>query len=67
MTAVGWGDTMCETYIISNVINAQSGSSANCQRHKKVMRDDEVVSEQELISIPRPKCAEFMIYYFSVI
>ena len=58
---------MCETYVISNVINAQPRSSANCQRHKKVMRDGEVVSEQELISISSPKCVDFMINHFSSI
>ena len=53
MTAVGWGETRRETFI-SNVINSQSGSLANRLRHKTVIRDVEVDSEQELINIPIP-------------
>ena len=66
MAAVGWGDSTCKT-LISNVSNTLPGSPADRPRHKLVMRDGEVVTEQEMISIPRPKCVEFMFNYFSII
>ena len=66
MASVGWGDKMCQTFIL-NVINTLPDLLANSPRHKKIMRDGEGVSEKELIIIPRPKCAEFMINYFSIL
>ena len=66
MTADGWGDTTWETFI-SNVSNTLPSSPANCPRCKLVMRNVEVVSEQELINIPRPTSVEFIINYFSII
>ena len=66
MTADGWGDTTWETFI-SNVSNTLPSSPASCPRCKLVMRDVEVVSEQELINISRPTSVEFIINYFSVI
>ena len=66
IAAIGWSNSTCKT-LISNVSNTLPGSPADRPRHKLVMRVGEVVTEQELISISRPKCVEFMINYFSII